>query len=237
LYHVSPQRTSLVDTSVPAPSQLQVLYRGKDLSRDVNAATLYLWNDGKLPIKADDVLEPLEIQLEPDCEILDARIIKVSRPVTKFTRGDVADTKKNILPLSFAILEKGDGAALQIIYAGKSNAPISVKGTIMGAGVFQEAVRSNGTQTPKEGGREALQNLRWKTYRMLGASSLAVLLCIAGLIAIRRSRPESPYRGLTTLIIVTLTTSAMFATTCIALFYVVHTATFSPVPPAILIQD
>jgi hypothetical protein len=44
MYYVGPQRARLVDTSVQVPSQLQVLYRGKDLSRNVNALTLYLWN-------------------------------------------------------------------------------------------------------------------------------------------------------------------------------------------------
>jgi hypothetical protein len=237
LYHVSLQRTRLVDTSVPAPSQLQVLYRGKDLNRDVNAATLYLWNDGKLPIKTEDVLEPLEIRLEPDSEILDARIIKVSRPVTKFTKGDVADTKKNALPLSFAILEKGDGAALQIIYAGKPNSPISVKGTIMGAGEPQEAIRGKDTRAPKESGREALQDLRRESYKILGLGGLIGLLSATILVFVRKSHRESPYRELKSPMIATLTAGGILAATGVVMTYAVHTINASPVPPSILIQD
>jgi hypothetical protein len=39
--------------------------------------------------------EPLKIELDPACEIIDARILKVSRAVTKFAKGDVSDTAKN----------------------------------------------------------------------------------------------------------------------------------------------
>src|SRR5438270_10071603 len=58
-------RASLVSRSVPAPSDLQVLYKGKKLDADVSDITVYLWNSGQLPIKAEDVLESLAIELEP----------------------------------------------------------------------------------------------------------------------------------------------------------------------------
>ncbi len=137
-YYVSPERARIVDTSVPAPPQLQVLYKGKDLNANVSAAIVYFWNDGKLPIKSEDVLEPLKIELDPACEIIDARILKVSRGVTKFAKGDVSDNAKNVLPVSFGILERNDGAVLQIIYAGRSDARISVSGTVVGASATRE---------------------------------------------------------------------------------------------------
>ncbi len=133
MYYVSPERTTIVDTSVPTPSQLQVLYKGKNINMNVSAVIVYLWNDGKLPIRGGDVLDAIKVQLSPATEIIDARLLKVSRPVTKFTKGEVSDTEKNSLPLSFGILEQGDGAALQIIYAGTVDAKVSVIGTIVGA--------------------------------------------------------------------------------------------------------
>lgn len=57
-YFVSPERTRIVDTSIPAPTQLQVLYRGQTLNANVSAVLVYFWNDGKLAIKSEDVLEP-----------------------------------------------------------------------------------------------------------------------------------------------------------------------------------
>lgn len=137
-YFVSPERTRIVDTSVPAPPQLQVLFNGKDLNANVNALTVYLWNDGKQPIKAEDVLEPLLIRLDPGCEILSARMVTVSRPVTKFSAGQVSQSTKNELPLSFKILEQGDGASIQLIYAGKADATVTIAGTVVGVRKFSE---------------------------------------------------------------------------------------------------
>lgn len=147
-YYVSPTRARIVDTSIPAPPQLQVLYRGKDLNANVSAATVYLWNAGKLPLKAEDVLEPVKIDLEPGCEIIDARILKTSRSVTKFAKGEISETAKNSLPVSFALLERNDGAAVQIIYSGKPNAAISVAGTILGAGHPHRLVPPDATIPP-----------------------------------------------------------------------------------------
>ena len=155
-YYVSPTRARIVDTSISAPPQLQVLYKGKDLNANVSAAVVYFWNDGKLPIKAEDVLEPLKIELDPACEIIDARILKVSRAVTKFTKGEVSDTAKNVLPVSFAILEHNDGAQLQIIYTGKPEARASITGTIVGAGQPREAVIDQGQPSKRPRSRTAL---------------------------------------------------------------------------------
>jgi hypothetical protein len=137
-YHVSPTRARIVDTSVPAPPQLQVLYKGKGLNANVSAAIVYFWNDGKLPIKSEDVLEPVKIELEPGCEILDSRVLKVSRPLTSLNKGEVSDGAKNVLPLSFRILEHNDGAVLQIIYSGKPEARLTVTGAVIGSGTPKE---------------------------------------------------------------------------------------------------
>jgi hypothetical protein len=137
-YYVVSTRTRIVDTSTPAPPQLQILYKGKNLNTDISAAIVYFWNDGKLPIKAEDVLEPLKIELDPSCAIIEARVVKVSRGVTKFAKGDISETAKNSLPLSFGILEHNDGAVLQIIYSGKPDAHVSISGVTVGAGQPRE---------------------------------------------------------------------------------------------------
>jgi len=171
-YYVSPSRARIVDTSVSAPPQLQVLYKGKGLNSNVSAAVVYFWNDGKLPIKAEDVLEPLKIQLDPSCEIIDARVLRVSRGVTKFAKGDVSDTAKNVLPISFAILEHNDGGVLQIIYTGDPEGRISTSGVVIGAGQPRESVAQ------KEHPRT--KNWRLKTF--------LVLLALVGVTAIATIR-------------------------------------------------
>ena len=139
-YYVSPTRTRIVDTSIAAPPQMQVLYKGKDLNENVSAAIVYLWTDGKLPIRAGDVLEPVRIELDPGCNIIDARILKISRPVTKLVRAEVSDTARNVIPLSFEILERNDGAVLQVIYTGKPDANVSATGTIVGVDHFEKVL-------------------------------------------------------------------------------------------------
>jgi hypothetical protein len=146
-YYVSQQRTRILDTSIPAPSQLQVLYKGKDLNANISAVIVYVWNDGKLAIKAEDVLEPLRIQLAPGSGILDTRLLRVSRAVTRFAKGEVSDAAKNSLPISFSILERGDGAALQIIYTGNPDAAVSLQGTILGVAETHNLSRTEAAAT------------------------------------------------------------------------------------------
>jgi hypothetical protein len=133
-YYVSPQRAVIVDATAPGLSELQILHRGQPVGNSVVAVTLYFWNDGRLPIRRADVLEPVAVQIAAGAEILEARIQKVSRPVVKFSTGEVPSDARNFLPIDFEILEKGDGAALQMIYAGTPDARIDVTGTIVGAG-------------------------------------------------------------------------------------------------------
>jgi hypothetical protein len=118
----------------------------------VSAAVVYFWNDGKLPIKTEDVLEPLKIELDPNCEIIDARILRVTRAVTRFARGEVSDKARNSLPLSFGILEHEDGGAVQIIYTGKPDTRVSATGTIVGAGSPHQTLdRPNGDPLRSKG--------------------------------------------------------------------------------------
>jgi hypothetical protein len=231
-YQVSSQRVKLVDTAVPVPSQLQVLYRGKDLNKNVTALTLYLWNDGKLPIKAEDILQPLEVRLDPDSEILDARILRVSRSVTRFAKGEILESKKNSLPLSFAILEKGDGAALQIIYTGKPDAVVSVLGTVVGAGEPRKAEISEVklARTQEEGIRQARR--AYKAIVAVG-TGLAIVASLS-VFFLRRLPSAHPLRGVLPPITALLVVCAVFVP---AAFWSLHATNTSPVPSSILTQE
>lgn len=183
-YYVSPERTRIIDTTVPAPNELQVLFKGKDLRTDVSALIVYVWNDGKLPIKAEDVLEPLAIELDSACEILDARLLKVSRPVTKFAKGDLSLTSKNVLPISFEILEQSDGAAIQIIYTGNPDAAAKMIGVVVGA----SQVRAITSQRPRQKMTES--SVRKRVGYTLISLLVATILFIAFLLIGRRRRRQ-----------------------------------------------
>jgi hypothetical protein len=143
LYYLG-RRATIVDSAVATPSPVQVLYQGHPVGNtNVIEVVLYFWNGGKLPIRTEDVLDPVAIQLSSG-EILESRIVHISRSVTKFEIHPVAESLRNVVPISFGILEHDDGAAIQLIYAGKSDAAITVRGTIVGAGTprfFSEGPR------------------------------------------------------------------------------------------------
>ncbi len=183
-YYVSPERTRIIDTTVPAPSELQVLFKGKDLRTDVSALIVYVWNDGKPPIEAGDVLEPLAIELDSACEILDARLLKVSRPVTKFAKGDLSPTSKNVLPISFEILEQRDGAAIQIIYTGNPDATARMIGVVVGA----SQVRAITTKQPRQKTTESSVRKRVVGYTLLALVVATILFIVFRLIGRRRNR-------------------------------------------------
>jgi len=143
LYYLG-QRATIVDSAVAATSPLQVLYQVHPVGNTILVeVVLYFWNGGKLPIRTEDVLEPVAIQLASG-EILESRVLHISRSVTKFEIHPVSESAKNVLPMSFGILEHDDGAAIQLIYAGKSDIAITVNGIIVGAGTprfFSEGPR------------------------------------------------------------------------------------------------
>ncbi len=189
LYYVGP-RATIVDSSIATPSPIQVLYKGHPVGNaSVVTTIVYFWNGGKLPIRGEDVLEPVSIDLAYS-EILEARILHVSRPVTKFGIQPVADSSKNALPVSFGILEKYDGGAVQIIYAGKPDAPITVHGTIVGAGT-PRLLAVGHQRTPEE----ALQKLN-RTNHFVDLLSYATTLAFIFFLVVallKRPKPEEQH--------------------------------------------
>jgi hypothetical protein len=189
LYYVG-QRAVIVDASVSTPSPITVLYKGKPVgeTQSVIAATVYFWNGGKQPIRLEDVLEPLSIQLDPSAEILESRLIRASRPVirfekldvgARFVKHDVVEIVTPEVPISFTILEHNDGAAIQVIYAGKIDVPIVVKGTIVEAGSPKLFSVANATPEHSHGTHS------W-FYIFGNATFLALLLSVSVWVDVKR---------------------------------------------------
>jgi hypothetical protein len=175
------------------------------------------------------------VQLDTDCEILDARILRASRPVIKFAKGDVAESKKNSLPLSFAILEKGDGAALQITYAGRSDASISIKGTITGAGGLREAVDSHNAFA--ETREQKIRTVKATGYFALVFSILSIVAAGVFLLHYRRLALDDPRRRSIWAVSLVLALSAFLLVLSSCVIHSANAANASPVPSSILRQD
>jgi hypothetical protein len=130
-YSVAPNRSIVVNRD--SASQLKASFDGKEITDDITIAQLVLWNDGNSSIKPEHVLEQLAVKVgDGNTAILDAVIRKQSRNAIGFGIGDPLASRNGILPLAWKILEGGDGALIQITYAGGPDVPIQVTGTVEG---------------------------------------------------------------------------------------------------------
>jgi len=223
LYYVG-NRATIVDGSVSTPSPIKVLYNGKPVgeSESVIATTVYFWNTGKQPIKPDDLLEPISIQLGGSSEILETRLLRVTRDVTEFAssnKQENSESAKHVVPISFRILEQNDGGAIQIIYAGKADAPITVAGTIVEAGSPKqfETYKAIAEHPP---------NAR-KIFSVV-AVSMGLSLLVGALLAVLMSTQRPGWSS--------LKYAALFVVVnFVGMLIVVHYLSFGPtIPPALL---
>ncbi len=134
-----PVRTEILKSSDVVGVPIKVIRTdGSEIRSDLSSIRYYLWNNGKEPIHANQVLEPISIRLDdPNARLIYPSILKISRGVTGLdVRASPNDPERTLL-ISFKILEKDDGVTGQIIYEGSPNARLLVSGVIEGARAFR----------------------------------------------------------------------------------------------------
>lgn len=119
--------------SMDAPSELQLLYHGKQIPT-LTSTYVWLWNEGRRPIRRDDIApsQPIRIQLgqgELDPEILEVVVRKTTRESIAFKAVAVA---QGTVELSFDFLDYRDGALVEILHNLGSLAKADVSGVILG---------------------------------------------------------------------------------------------------------
>jgi len=112
---------------------LRVFFGDKPIATDVTAAQVVVWNNGRQPIKPPDVLRELKITTEPRVPILEATVRQQTREVIDFAL-DTSRLAGGEVGLHFRILERSDGAIVQLIYAGRPDHSINVDGVIEAQG-------------------------------------------------------------------------------------------------------
>lgn len=112
-------------------SRLSVTLDGKKLSTDVTAAQIAFWNEGNAAIRSEHILQPFTLVTSPQTRIIEATVRKKSREPVLIDL-DTNRMDKGELGVSWNILERGDGAILQIIFTGPPSTPISINGVIEG---------------------------------------------------------------------------------------------------------
>ena len=127
-YSLSSTRTNILKTG--SASNLKVFHGDREITDDLTAVQIVIWNSGKKPIEMADTLSPIHILTEPKVAILEVTIQDSSRKEIKF-RYDDSLFNDGVIPVSWRVLEKDDGVLLQVIYEGPSNAKLSLSGSLI----------------------------------------------------------------------------------------------------------
>src|SRR5205823_1030419 len=112
LYLVHPAKAVIVKAG--QLSRLSVNLDGKPLDTDVTAAQIAFWNQGSESIRREHVLLPFTLRTQPPVPIIDATIRKTSRDIVQIQL-DKSGLQRGELGLSWNILERNDGAIVQLI--------------------------------------------------------------------------------------------------------------------------
>jgi hypothetical protein len=160
-----PIRTPIVQTALA--SDISVTFKGQPVKGDMTAAQFAIWNGGQQPIRQDDVLKPFAILTGDGSPIYESAIQKLTRDVTGI-RLDTTQLSNGQVRIHWNILEKNDGAVVQVIYGGTPQTEFKVQGTTVGQGGVVQKPFSSG-QSPAE-----LKQL------MLSLGSILVLIPLVG---------------------------------------------------------
>jgi 4-amino-4-deoxy-L-arabinose transferase-like glycosyltransferase len=150
VYAVNPVRTTVVTAG--QASELAVFHEGEPLGNvDVTAAQVAIWNAGKQSIREENILEDVVICTDPPVLILEASIRQCSREVTEFTLIETPELlASGRVPVSWNILEKNDGASVQLIYVGAQEVDFHVEGVIEGLRGIRDVELGVKIKTPQE---------------------------------------------------------------------------------------
>ena len=140
-FTVNPTRTVVVRHR--ETTRLSVLVDGHPSQSDVSAAQVVFWNRGNEPLRPNMNLEAMTIRTEPPVPIVEVRVKNISRSVTGI-RIDKSKAEAGCIAIDWRLLEKGDGAALQIVYAGDSNV------SIVPSGIFEGQPKVNTIEFPSK---------------------------------------------------------------------------------------
>ncbi|MGD0251787.1 MAG: hypothetical protein ABSC01_03715 [Verrucomicrobiota bacterium] len=194
---VNPVKTAVVKSG--EASRLKVSHDGQEIGGDITAVQIAFWNAGTLPIKKDEILEPIIISLGTNHAILESTLRKTTRQLTHISL-DESQLTNGEVRISWDILEYLDGGVLQLIYAGDTSVSIQIHGTIEGQGPVQLRVFHGKISTPEE---QYVERTKVdKTVLWLG--SLVLLFSSVGFFLARKDKIERIFIALVIIAALTL---------------------------------
>lgn len=135
-FYVDPTRTTILDKENAANAPLLLLKsNGDTIISDVTSVYFYFFNQGEETIKQENIYSPLKIVLGDNAEILDFKVLKVTRPVSGIVV--TRDTLGQTLTINLKALENNDGFSGQLIFEGNKDTAIRLDGGIDGVKQFE----------------------------------------------------------------------------------------------------
>lgn len=128
-YYVHPARAELISSD--SNKNFVIFYNKTPVKAEVTAVTIAFWNAGKKAIRKTDILKPLEFKLNNKSPILNVKMINKSREVVEINI-DESKKKEGMVIVDWNVLEKNDGASIQIIYAGGFAEPVVAEAVVIG---------------------------------------------------------------------------------------------------------
>jgi hypothetical protein len=124
---VNPAQAVVVKTG--ESSALHVFFGDRELKSDVTAAQVAIWNRGNESIRPENILDQVTLCTNPQVPILEAVVRKKSRSVVDVSL-DQSKLSSGVVGVKWNILEQGDGAIVQLVYAGPPSTQIQITGVI-----------------------------------------------------------------------------------------------------------
>lgn len=120
---------SLVKESINQVDSVQILFANNKIA-NLSVTKIAFWNDGKDTINNTDIAknDPIKIQIKPDFEILEAKILYSKNESNDFRITLSKDRK--FISINFDYFDFEEGIVLQLFHTGSQSSDITVTGTI-----------------------------------------------------------------------------------------------------------
>jgi hypothetical protein len=130
---VSPTRAEIVRGGIA--SDLKASYRGIEITGTLSAIQIGVWNNGRDAIRnPEDILRKVVLRSVGVMKIIEAKVISETRPEIGFSVSHSSGSDE--VAMGWKILEKGDGALIQLLVLNAFDQPLEAAGTIVGQGAI-----------------------------------------------------------------------------------------------------
>lgn len=126
---VDPIRAVVLD--VDSATELRAFWKDDEVTTDLTIVTLRFWNAGRAPVRRSDILGPGYgvITVSSGAKLLSATLTETSRPEAAFAVRIASDSR---VEFDWDVLETNDGAEVQLLVAGSTDADVTSSITVIG---------------------------------------------------------------------------------------------------------